>query len=174
MRLLVFFALQVVLVFFSVKITCAEVDLEVEYRKYQEKLKQETSPVSKTKALIKMSEIGLKEAARQVRAGNLEEADRLLIRYTADVHQAQEILKNSARNAQKNPSGFRELELSLRQQLRKLKDLKDSYPYDQQKDLEKALETAKVAQQEMLLAIFGPENLQIPEDRGTPQPKVRP
>jgi hypothetical protein len=174
MKLLVFFVLQVVLVFFSAKITCTAADLDVQYRKYQEKLKQETNPVSKTKILIKMSAIDLKEAAVQVRAGNLEEADRFLIRYADDVHQAQEILKNSARNAQKNPSGFRDLELSLHQQLRKLNDLKDSYPYDQQKNLEKALETAKAVQQEMLLAIFGPENLQMPEDRRAPQPRVRP
>ena len=134
-------------------------DNQKEYQRQQDKLKLTSNPVGKVKVLIKMSRIDLNGAASQAKNGDLQSADAFLTRYSEVVLQAQEILKNSGRNAQKNPAGYRELEISLSDQLRKLNDLKDSYPYDQQEKLTKAIQAAKTVQEEMLLAIFGPENL---------------
>lgn len=166
-----FVVLQVLLGLLYVAIQCAAGDLKADYQKYQEKLKQETNPVGKTKALIKMSEIDLKEALAQVQAGNLDDADKYLTRYIGVIHQASEILKNSNRNAQKNPAGFREFEISLHLQLRKLNDLREYYAYDQQQIIGKAAEVARRAQQDMLLAIFGPENIRKPEEKKGNPPK---
>lgn len=165
MRLLGILSLQILLGLWVGAVLIVTADLKADYQKYQEKLKQQTNPVGKTKVLIKMSEIDLKEALAQVQSGNLDEADKFLIRYTGVIRQATQILKDSNRNAQKNPAGFRDFEISLHLQLRRLNDLKEYYAYDQQKIVEKAAEVAQKAQQDMLLAIFGPENLRKPEEK---------
>jgi hypothetical protein len=146
-----------------------------EYQKQLEKLQRETSPVGKAKIWIKMSEIDLEEAAHWIKEGELDEANKFLTRYIGVIRQADETLKNSQRNAQKNPAGFKDFEISLRKQLRKLADLKLSYPFDQREKIEQAIACAESAQEDMLQAIFGPENTRrrkvgnekVVEDRGS-------
>ena len=130
-----------------------------EYERQQEKLSHEGSPVGKVKILIKMSEISLKEVVDFVKKGDLVEADKSLIRYNDVIRQADEVLKSSHRNAQKNPAGFKEVEISVRKQLRKLADLKLSYPVDQQEKISQAIASAELAKEDMFQAIFGPENI---------------
>lgn len=149
-------------------------DFQKEYRKQLDKLQQATNPVAKVKTLIRMSKIDLKEAASHIKKGDLSSADTFLERYVVSILQAQEVLKSSGRNAQKNPSGFRELEISLHDQLRQLEDIRDGYPYDQQEKIEKAIQTGKAVQEEMLQAIFGPENLRQPNKDGKNKPRKTP
>jgi hypothetical protein len=149
-------------------------DFQTEYQKQLDKLKQASNPVAKVKTLIKMSRIDLKAAASQVKKGDLSTADTFLERYVGTILQAQEVLKSSGRNAQKNPAGFRELEISLNDQLRRMKDIRDGYPFDQQEKIEKAVQTGKAVQEEMLRAIFGPENLRQPNKDGKNKPRKTP
>jgi hypothetical protein len=129
-----------------------------EYQKQQERLSRETSPIGKVKILVKMSELDIGEVSHWIKKGNLPEADRFLNRYVSVIRQASEILKSSNRNAQKNPAGFKDFEISLRKQLRKLLDLKPSYPFDQQKPVNEAITAVESVKEEMLRAIFGSEN----------------
>ncbi len=135
-----------------------EEKLEIEYQKQLERLSRQTNPVGKTKVYIKMSQIDLDLASDEIKKGNLDEADKFFVRLTDVIQQAQRTLKASGRNAQKNPSGFKELEIALRRHLRRLSDLKTNYPFDQQEKISQAISTAESAKEEMLLAIFGPEN----------------
>ena len=137
-----------------------------EYERQQEKLLHETGPIGKVKILIKMSEIDLEEATHFVKKGNLGEADRFLTRYSDIIHQADEVLKSSHRNAQKNPAGFKEFEIALRKQLRKLADLKLSYPVDQQEKISQAITSAELAKEAMFQAIFGTENIRHGKGKG--------
>jgi len=136
-----------------------------EYQKQEEKLSRETSPIGKVKVLIKMSDLDIGKIGHWVKKGNLVEADRFLNRYREVIKQISEILKASNRNAQKNPAGFKEFEIALRRQLRKLADLKPSYSFDQQEAISQAIATAESAKEEMFQAIFGPENAGRRRDR---------
>ena len=171
MRLFGSIGLQVFLSFSLAAMQCAASDLKADYLKLQEKVNRESNPVGKTKALIKMSEIDLREARSEALAKNIAEADKYLTRYAGVVRQASEVLKLSNRNAQKNPAGFKDFEIALSLQLRKLNDLKEYYSYDQQQTIEKAIEVAREAHQEMINAIFGPESSRKPEERKRDQPK---
>jgi hypothetical protein len=113
----------------------------------------------------------LKVALSEAIAKNLEEADKVLTRYIGVVRQASEVLKLSNRNAQKNPTGFKDFEIALSQQLRKLNDLKEYYPYDRQQTIEQAIEAARGAHQEMINAIFGLDNSRRPEEKKRDRPK---
>lgn len=125
---------------------------------HQEKLSRETSAVGKVKALIKISDIYLRSAGQDVKKNSLAAADRNLELYKESVENALQILRSSRRNAQKNPAGFKEFEISLRKQLRVLDDLRSQYSFDQVQTIDIAIAAAKAAQDAMLAEIFGSEN----------------
>ncbi|MCI0419584.1 MAG: hypothetical protein L0312_10235, partial [Acidobacteria bacterium] len=124
----------------------------------QERLSRETNPIGKVKVLIKISEIHLRSAGQSVKKGDFTAADRDLVPYKETIGQALETLKSSRRNAQKNPAGFKEFEISLRKQLRVLDDLKSHYSFDQAQTIDAAIAAAKAAQDAMFAELFGPEN----------------
>ncbi|MEW5975003.1 MAG: hypothetical protein AB1898_04245 [Acidobacteriota bacterium] len=135
--------------------------LQREYQKQDDKLARQSNPIKRAKILIKMSQIDMKEVALQVQNGDLAAADEFLKRYIDTIERVRQALKDSQRNARKNPSGFKEFEISLRKQLRQLEDFRSSYSFDQRELVDKAIQTAQDHQQEMLGAIFGldPANL---------------
>jgi hypothetical protein len=136
----------------------SEDSLKKDLVEQEEKLNRETSVVGKVKALIKISDIHLRSASQDVKKGNFDAADRNLELYKESVEKALKILQSSRRNAQKNPAGFKEFEISLRKQLRLLDDLRSHYSFDQVKTIDAATVAAKAAQDAMFAEIFGPEN----------------
>jgi len=147
--------------------------LKKELVEQEARLHRETTPIGKVKALIKISDIHLRFASRN--KNDLAEADSNLELYKKSVKDALETLKLSRRNAQKNPAGFKEFEISLRKQLRVLDDLKSHYSFDQTKTIESAIAAAKEAQNAMFAELFGPENTGQRRERDpashTDQPK---
>jgi hypothetical protein len=159
MQLFLRFAVLSICIELLFAICCTSEDRNsTEYQKQQDKLSRETSPVGKVKILVKMSELDIGEVSHWVKKGNLPEANRFLSQYVAVIRQANETLKSSNRNAQKNPAGFKDFEISLRRQLRKLLDLKPGYPFDQQQPVNEAIAAVESVKEEMLRAIFGSEN----------------
>ena len=153
MSLLAIFALT-----WSGQLAFGEDLLKKDLVQQQEKLNRETNAIGKVKALIKISDIHLRSAGQDVKKSNLAAADRNLELYKEAVDKTLEILKSSRRNAQKNPAGFKEFEISLRKQLRVLEDLRSHYSFDQVKTIDTTIAAAKVAQDAMFGEIFGPEN----------------
>lgn len=121
--------------------------------------------MGKVKVLIKISDLHLRSATDAVNKDDFEQADQLLSQYEETVGRALQTLKSSGRNAQKNPAGFKEFEISLRKQLRLLDDLKSRYAFDQTQVIDRAIQSAKSAQEEMFVQIFGAENTGRRKDR---------
>jgi hypothetical protein len=150
-----------------------EDSLKKELVQQQEKLNRETSAVGKVKSLIKIADIHLRSASQEVKKSDLAGGNRNLEFYKESVEKALEILKSSHRNAQKNPAGFKEFEISLRKQLRLLDDLRSHYSFDEVQTIDAAIASAKAAQDAMLAEIFGPENTgrRREKDSGPSQPR---
>ena len=132
--------------------------LERKYQGQQAKLRRQGNTVKKVKILIRMSAIDLEMVSRRVRRGFLSEADRILERYSATVGRAEQVLKDSKRDPQRKPAGFKHLEISLRKQLRQLADLRALYPFDRQQVIDGAIACAEAVKQRMIGALFGPDN----------------
>ena len=128
------------------------------YQNQQGKLRRHGNSVKKVKILIKMSAIDLEIVSRRVRKGLFSEADRILGRYVGAVSQAEQVLKDSKRDPQRKPGGFKHLEISLRKQLRQLADLRDLYPFDRQETIDRIIACAEAVKQRMIAALFGPDN----------------
>jgi len=133
----------------------ANTKLEQEYQTQQGKLQRESKAVKKVKILIKMSKINLKLAGQSVKNRRYSDADRLLGRYVTTIKHAGQILKASKRNPQRQPAGFKHLEIALRRQLRQLADLADSYPFNQKDTINQAQECAALVKSKMITALFG-------------------
>ena len=132
--------------------------LERQYQGQQAKLKRQGNTVKKVKILIKMSAMDLEIVSRRVRRGLYSDADRILERYAGAVGRAEQVLKDSKRDPQRKPGGFKHLEISLRKQLRQLADLRDRYPFDRQQVIDGAIACAEAVKQRMIAALFGPDN----------------
>ena len=132
--------------------------LERQYQGQQAKLKRQGNTVKKVKILIKMSAIDLEIVSRRVRRGLYSDADHMLERYAGAVGRAERVLKDSQRDPQRKPGGFKHLEISLRKQLRQLTDLRDLYPFDRQQVIDRTIACAEAVKRRMIAALFGPDN----------------
>ena len=132
--------------------------LERQYQGQQAKLRRQGNTVKKVKILIKMSAIDLEVVSRRVRGGLYTDADRILERYAGTVARAERVLKDSQRDPQRKPAGFKHLEISLRKQLRQLTDLRDLYPFDRQQVIDRTIACAETVKRRMIAALFGPDN----------------
>ena len=155
-----FRSLPVCLVILSlaIPVLARDTKLERQYQGQQGKLRRQGNSVKKVKILIRMSAIDLEIVSRGVRRGSYSEADRILERYAGTVGRAERVLKDSKRDPQRKPGGFKHLEISLRKQLRQLSDLRDLYPFDRQQVIDRAIACAEAVKQRMIAALFGPDN----------------
>lgn len=151
-------SLSIFVLTWSDQLVFGEDSLKQDLVQQQEKLNRETSPLGKVKALIKISDIHLRSASQDVKKSSLDAADRNLDLYKESVEKALKTLQSSRRNAQKNPAGFKEFEISLRKQLRVLDDLRSHYSFEQVQTIDATIAAAKAAQDTMFAEIFGPEN----------------
>ncbi len=146
-------------------LSAADSKLERQYQSQQGALKRQGNVVKRVKILIKMSSIDLRLVSRRVKKGLYSEADRLLMRYIENIRQAEQVLKDSKRNPQRKPGGFKHLEISLRKQLRQLADLQDLYPFDRQMAIDRTIGCAEAVKQRMIAALFGADNTGRPADQ---------
>ena len=142
----------------AIPVLARDTKLERQYQGQQAKLRRQGNTVKKVKILIRMSAIDLEFVSRRVRRGLYSDADRMLERYAGAVARAERVLKDSKRDPQRKPGGFKHLEISLRKQLRQLTDLRDRYPFDRQQAIDGAIACAEAVKQRMIAALFGPDN----------------
>jgi hypothetical protein len=153
--------LQVLRIGLLAAITChAAESPERAYQKLTADLERANSPAGQAKVLAKMSDMNLKQAAQEVAAGNFEPADLILSQYAEVVRQAHEIMRAVHEKTPKKQAGaYRELELALRKQERRLHDLKNSLAFDRQEKIKQAIEVNESTREDMLSYIFGEENV---------------
>lgn len=142
----------------AIPVLAWDTKLERKYQGQQAKLRRQGNSVKKVKILIRMSAMDLEFVSRRVRRGLYSEADRILERYAGTVGRAEQVLKDSKRDPQRKPGGFKHLEISLRKQLRQLADLRDRYPFDRQQVIDGTIACAEAVKQRMIAALFGPDN----------------
>ena len=119
-----------------------------------------TDPVEKAKTHITISEILLDFAGTAASNGQSDEMETLFPQYIAAITAARDVLLDSGRDAQRNPEGFRDLELSLRQQIRRLEDMSRLLTVDQREPVTAALAQATTIRDEMIRALFPRQPLQ--------------
>src|SRR5213594_120016 len=124
----------------------------------REKLKRTTDPVDRTKIDIDISEILLSLVGDAVRSGEPEALGRRLGEYVDTIEDAHQAMMKTGRDAHRKPKGFKELEISLRRQIRILDDIGRGLTYDQREPVEKAKQQASEMREDRFNALFGDQN----------------
>jgi hypothetical protein len=78
----------------------------------------------------------------------------LLTEYTATIRSAVDTMSNSNRDALRRSAGYKELEVSLRRQVRQLHDMSQVLTFDERSPVESALQNAVAAREKLLQLLF--------------------
>ena len=124
----------------------------------REKLKRSGDPVDRAKIDINISEILLSLVSDAVKTGEPEVVGRRLNEYIETIQDAHQTMMKTGRDAHRKPKGFKELEISLRRQIRMLDDIGRGLTFDQREPVEKAKQQASEIRDDLLKALFGDQN----------------
>ncbi len=98
--------------------------------KFEAQYELERDPVAKAKILAKDGHLELDQVRADLKTDNEEQALSDLEHYRDEVELSVKALSTTGLSAEKHPGGFKELQISLRQTLRRVDDLISSLPYD--------------------------------------------
>jgi len=138
---------------------CASSDL-VTYAKdslakLQDQYQSETDPVRKAKILAKLEPMEIEQAHAILRNGTDEESLAALEQARDQVTATAGALSAAIADPEKHPAGFKELQIGLRESVRRLDDLIVSVPYDKRPFFQ-AIRSDLTATQNMLIAALFP------------------
>ncbi len=94
-----------------------------------EEIQTEQNPVAKAKKEVKLSRLELNDVHEAYSQGHMEEGTKLLQKFAGTLDDAWKTLQGSGRTASRQPEGFRELEIALREDVRTLEDLERGVEY---------------------------------------------
>jgi len=86
----------------------------------RQRLAQESDPVRKAKKMPQLGEAEFRQIQKEVASEQFSEALALLRQYRGEVQSCLQGLDATGANAEKHSSGFRQLQISLRESLRRL------------------------------------------------------
>lgn len=135
---------------------------------YKTQFDREHDPVRRAKLLTKLSAEEFHSFREAVDAGNFPGALGLLGAYRDELARAQKDLAATGVDAEKRPKGFKELQISLRQNLRTLDDVLVSVPAGEREPFDTIRQQLERANKELILELF-------PRQPGAPKgPKPNP
>jgi hypothetical protein len=119
-----------------------------------QRIQSEQNPVKKAKDEIKLSSLKLTQIRDAYSQGHIEEGAKLLGVFADTIKGSLRVLQDSGRKASKQPEGFRELEIALREDARTLQDLGRTVSYIDRPPLENAAQELEKMRNEVLHALL--------------------
>jgi hypothetical protein len=129
------------------------------------RLQRESNPVKKARLEVRLGRVKLFQAIAALDRGNIEETNRRLGAYMETLNSCWARLKNSGRVAHKKPSGFKELDIELREDARYLEDLRRRIPYEERGKADQIAGEVDQMRNEVLKALFPPMPLRKGEKK---------
>jgi hypothetical protein len=111
-------------------------------------------PVQRTKSYIVISTLLLDFITGAARDHQMDVMGTLLEQYTTAIRSARDTIVNSDRDATRNPSGYKDLELALRQHARRLDDIGRTLSLDDRAGVEAARNVTATIRGELIKLIF--------------------
>ena len=122
-------------------------------------VERERNPVKKAKYEIRLARLKLLQAINAYSQGNVQGGQELLQAYRARVRNSWETLRASGRKAVRQPQGFRELEIALREERRFLEDLERHVSYADRDAVKQARREVDDIRNEVIRALFPRDKL---------------
>jgi hypothetical protein len=127
------------------------------------------NPVKRAKSEIKLANLTLNHVHDAYSQGHTEEGAKLLGTFIGEMKTAWKVLQDSGRKASKQAEGFRELEISLRENVRTLQDLGRTVSYYDRAPLVDAAQELEQMRDEVIHALFPEGKPRI--GKGSPPPQ---
>jgi hypothetical protein len=121
---------------------------------HKARFQRESSPVEKAKLMRKLGEAQLDAAREHARTGQVDAALEMVASYRDAVVLAHGGLKSSGINAERKPGGFKQLEIHVRQGLRRLEDLILAIPVDRREPFEAIRKQLDEIDRELIEMLF--------------------
>jgi len=131
-----------------------------------DRIQREQNPVKKAKLELRLGRLKMQQALDAYGKGQLDQGKSLLDGYLSRVKSSWQILKGSGRNAVKQPQGFRELDIALREDSRSLEDISKRVSYFDRDPVEQTMQQVNQVHDEVLHALF--PSLPIAPDKPAP------
>lgn len=138
-----------------------------------EEIQKENNPVKKAKTEIKLSRLEFSEVHEAYLQGHFEDGVKLLNKYVDTLEDSWKTLQASGRRASKQPQGFRELEIALREDERALEDLERSVDYFNRPPLDNAAKQLEQTHGQVMQELF-PGSPPKPRKGQRPAPAANP
>jgi hypothetical protein len=100
---------------------------------FRTKFTHESDPIHKAHILIQLGDAEFKDIQKEVGSDNAEGALAILHQYRDEAQACQKGLEGTGRDPEKHPNGFKELQISLRESLRRLDHIIADLSGDEQK-----------------------------------------
>jgi hypothetical protein len=97
------------------------------------KFTNETDPIRKAKLLVPLGEAEFREILKDTDSEDFEGALAIFQQYRDEAQASKKALEGKEPDPEKHPNGFKQLQISLRQSLRRLSDIVVDLPADDQK-----------------------------------------
>jgi hypothetical protein len=137
-----------------------------------QRIRSDVNPVRKAKDEIKLSQLKLAQVQDAYAHGQVEEGAKLLGALVDEMQTAWKFLRESGRSAARQPEGFRELDIALREHERALRDLARAVSYFDRAPIESAARQFDQMRDEVIHALF-PGQKKSPS-KGSPAPPAAP
>src|SRR5271154_3671620 len=136
------------------------------------KFTNETDPVRKAKLLVPLSEAEFREILKDANSENFGGALAIFQQYRDEAQACQKALEGKEPDPEKHPNGFKQLQISLRQSLRRLSDIIVELPADDQKPFLDVRRDLEQMDRQLIHELFPRRPQAAPEPQpDTPKPQ---
>ena len=133
------------------------------------RFQKETDPVRKAKILPRLADAEFGEIQNQIAAGNLSDAAAIAGQVRDEAHAAQEALDGKKRDPEQHPDGYRQLQISVRESVRRLDDILIGQAADDQKPFQEIRDDLEKMDGQLIHQLFPKRPDRVPEPS---KPKV--
>ena len=113
-----------------------------------------TNPVTRTRIQIRISDLLISFVGDAVDVGDVELMDERVGEYRATIIDARNTMVNSGRNAVNDATGYRELEIALRQHIRQVDDIGAQLNFERREALDLLINEISEIREEILDMLF--------------------
>ena len=125
-------------------------------------IEREANPIRKAKLEIRLAALKLGQAETAYDADKTDDGAKLLDAYWSWMSQAWTLLQSSGRDASRQPHGFKELDIALRESARRLRDLRQRLPYADRDPIDQVAKQVDGLHTQVLGALFPGGQLGVP------------
>jgi hypothetical protein len=130
--------------------------MEKDLRKLEQKYAEQKDPVHQAEVLAKLLPREVDVAGMLIQAGKVDEGIAILTHYRDETHRVYQALVATGRNPVKKPQGYMQLQISLRESVRRLRDVLYLVPYERRGPVEAVRADMEQLNARLLQELFPP------------------